>query len=591
MAESIGRKKVIVPSLYALTVPTLLAATSQSLHALIFWRFMQGLFVPGVIVVMMAYINEEFASSYVGRAMSAYVTGTVLGGFLGRYISGWVAHHFDWRGSFLAIGILNLAGAIAVQRALPKAKNFVRSLGWRHSIADGLEHLQNARLLAVFGMGFAALFCLVGVFTYVNFYLAAPPFHLNSAQLGSVFFVYLLGLIVTPLSGRFLDHYGIRHTALLAFGGWWISTGDLSRALLSAVAVLVIACPCALGLATPTAIMVGTGLGARAGILIRNAEALELAEKLQVLVLDKTGTLTLGKPTVTDVMALNGADAREVLRLGASLEQGSNHPLAAAVVAKARADGIALVALSNGTALAGRGVSGQVDGVFVRVGSPAWFATQGSALPEAEKFEKAGRSVVVVESDGKLVGVLAVADPLRATSRAAVARRRTLGIEVVMLTGDNAGTAAAIAAEAGIDRFEAETLPSEKAAAVERLKSSGRIVGMVGDGINDAPALAAANVSFAMAAGTDVAMQTADITLMRDDLNAVADAVSLSRATLKKIRQNLFFAFVYNIVGLPLAALGQLNPMIAGAAMALSSVSVVTSSLALKKWKPSRSTS
>jgi Cu+-exporting ATPase len=379
--------------------------------------------------------------------------------------------------------------------------------------------------------------------------------------------------------------------ALLAFGGWWISTGDLSRALLSAVAVLVIACPCALGLATPTAIMVGTGLGARAGILIRNAEALELAEKLQVLVLDKTGTLTLGKPTVTDVMALNGADAREVLRLGASLEQGSNHPLAAAVVAKARADGIALVAPSNGTALAGRGVSGQVDGVFVRVGSPAWFATQGSALPEAEKFEKAGRSVVVVESDGKLVGVLAVADPLRATSRAAVARLRTLGIEVVMLTGDNAGTAAAIAAEAGIDRFEAETLPSEKAAAVERLKSSGRIVGMVGDGINDAPALAAANVSFAMAAGTDVAMQTADITLMRDDLNAVADAVSLSRATLKKIRQNLFFAFVYNIVGLPLAALGQLNPMIAGAAMALSSVSVVTSSLALKKWKPSRSTS
>jgi len=218
LAESIGRKTVIVPSLYALTVPTLLAATSQSLQALIFWRFMQGLFVPGVIVVMMAYINEEFAASYVGRAMSAYVTGTVLGGFLGRYISGWVAHHFDWRGSFLAIGILNLAGAILVQQALPKAKNFVRSSGWRHSIADGLEHLQNPRLLAVFGMGFAALFCLVGVFTYVNFYLAAAPFRLNSAQLGSVFFVYLLGLIVTPLSGRFLDHYGIRHTALLAFG-------------------------------------------------------------------------------------------------------------------------------------------------------------------------------------------------------------------------------------------------------------------------------------------------------------------------------------------------------------------------------------
>jgi len=374
--------------------------------------------------------------------------------------------------------------------------------------------------------------------------------------------------------------------ALLSFGAWWLGTGDLARALINAVAVLVIACPCALGLATPTAIMVGTGLGARAGILIRNAEALELAEKLQALVLDKTGTLTLGKPTVTDVLALNGADAREVLRLGASLEQGSNHPLATAVVAKARADGIALATPTKVTALAGRGVSGEVGGVFVRIGSPAWFATQGFALSEAERFEKAGRSVVVVESAGKLVGVLAVSDPLRATSRAAVAKLRTMGIEVVMVTGDNAGTAAAIATEAGIDRVEAEVLPGDKAAAVERLKSGGRIVGMVGDGINDAPALAAANVSFAMAAGSDVAMQTADITLMRDDLNAVADAISLSRATLKKIRQNLFFAFIYNIVGLPLAALGLLNPMLAGAAMALSSVSVVTSSLALKKWKP-----
>jgi Cu+-exporting ATPase len=232
-----------------------------------------------------------------------------------------------------------------------------------------------------------------------------------------------------------------------------------------------------------------------------------------------------------------------------------------------------------------------VDGAPVRVGSPAWFAAQGSALAEAEEFEKAGRSVVVVESEGKLLGVLAVADPLRATSRTAVAKLRALGIEVVMVTGDNAGTAAAIAAEAGIERIEANVLPGDKAAAVERLKAGGRIVGMVGDGINDAPALAAANVSFAMAAGSDVAMQAADITLMRDDLNAVADAISLSRATLRKIRQNLFFAFVYNIVGLPLAALGQLNPMIAGAAMALSSVSVVTSSLALKKWKPARSTS
>lgn len=217
LAESVGRKKVIVPSLYLLTVPTLLAATSQNLHQLIFWRFMQGLFVPGVIVVMMAYIGEEFAGAYVGRAMAAYITGTVLGGFAGRYISGVVAHHFDWREAFLVIGLVNLAGAIMVQRWLPKARSFVRSAAVRHSLADAGQHLRNRRLLAVYGMGFAALFCLVGAFTYANFYLADPPYHLNSEQLGSVFFVYLLGVVITPLSGKFLDHYGMRHTAVAAF--------------------------------------------------------------------------------------------------------------------------------------------------------------------------------------------------------------------------------------------------------------------------------------------------------------------------------------------------------------------------------------
>jgi MFS transporter, YNFM family, putative membrane transport protein len=216
LAESVGRKRVIVPSLYALTVPTLLAATSRSLHQLIFWRFMQGVFVPGVIVVMMAYIGEEFAGAYVGRAMSAYITGTVLGGFGGRYISGLVTHHVDWRDAFLVIGLVNVIGAIMVQRWLPLARNFVRSEDLRGSLSDAMRHLRNPRLLAVFGMGFAALFCLVGAFTYANFYLAARPYHLNSAQLGSVFFVYLLGLIVTPLSGRCLDHYGIRLTAVIA---------------------------------------------------------------------------------------------------------------------------------------------------------------------------------------------------------------------------------------------------------------------------------------------------------------------------------------------------------------------------------------
>src|ERR1039458_4509683 len=216
LAESIGRKKVIVPSLYALTVPTLLAATSHTLHQLVFWRFMQGVFAPGVIVVIMAYINEEFPRRHVGKAMSAYVSGTVLGGFLGRYISGVVAHNFAWREAFVAIGLVNLAGAILVQRSLPLAKNFARAPSIAHSISEGWQHLRNPRLLVVFGMGSSALFCLVGAFTYANFYLAAPPYRLNSEQLGSIFFVYLLGFIVTPLSGRCLDRYGLRLTSVVA---------------------------------------------------------------------------------------------------------------------------------------------------------------------------------------------------------------------------------------------------------------------------------------------------------------------------------------------------------------------------------------
>jgi MFS transporter, YNFM family, putative membrane transport protein len=216
LAESVGRKKVIVPSLYALTVPTLLAATSRTLHQLIFWRFMQGVFAPGVIVVIMAYINEEFPRRHVGKAMSAYISGTVLGGFLGRYISGIVAQNFAWREAFIAIGLVNLVGAILVQHSLPRARNFARAASVAHSISEGWQHLRNPRLLVVFVMGGSALFCLAGTFTYANFYLAAPPYRLNSAQLGSIFLVYLLGLIVTPLSGRCLDRYGIRLTAIIA---------------------------------------------------------------------------------------------------------------------------------------------------------------------------------------------------------------------------------------------------------------------------------------------------------------------------------------------------------------------------------------
>ena len=376
--------------------------------------------------------------------------------------------------------------------------------------------------------------------------------------------------------------------ALLTFIAWWALAGDFTQALVNAVAVLVIACPCALGLATPTAIMVGTGQGAKAGVLIRNAQALELAEKLKVLVVDKTGTLTEGHPVVTDLVKVGAGDTATMLQLAASLEQGSTHPLAAAIVARARADGLMLETPQNVVTTAGRGLQGDVDGRRVQLGAMTWMKELGHAAPQADELAQAGRSIVMVIADDVLLGFIGIADPLRDSSRAAVGRLNRLGIEVVMLTGDNAGTARAVAQEAGIAQFEAEVMPGDKAATVNKLKGAGRLVGMAGDGINDAPALAAADVSFAMAAGSDVAMQAADITLMRDDLNGVSDAISLSRATLAKIRQNLFFAFIYNVLGIPLAALGMLNPVIAGAAMAMSSVSVVSNSLLLKNWKPNK---
>ncbi len=379
--------------------------------------------------------------------------------------------------------------------------------------------------------------------------------------------------------------------ALVAFAGWWIFAGDFTNALVNAVAVLVIACPCALGLATPTAIMVGTGRGAAAGILVKNAEALELAQKVGVLAVDKTGTLTQGKPAVTDLVPANGTDATELLRVAASLEQGASHPLAEAVLAYAQEKKTVLTQPAGLRAVPGKGLHATLDGSDYALGSPAFLAEQGVAVPEAllAPLAGAGKSVVGVARGLTLLGLLGVADQLRPTSRAAVARLREQGVEVVMLTGDNAATAAAIAREAGIERFEAEVLPQDKAAAVVKLKSGDRLVGMVGDGINDAPALAAADVSFAIGGGSDVALEAADVTLMKSDLLSVADAIDLSRATLSKIRQNLFFAFIYNVLGIPLAAIGLLNPVIAGAAMAMSSVSVVSNSLLLRRWKPLRS--
>ena len=378
--------------------------------------------------------------------------------------------------------------------------------------------------------------------------------------------------------------------AFLAFAGWWFFAGDFTSGLVNAVAVLVIACPCALGLATPTAIMVGTGRGAASGILVKNAEALELAKNVEVLAVDKTGTLTQGKPEVTDVVPSSGLVEADLLRIAASLEQGTTHPLAEAIVARARGQGIELMPPEGLRAVPGKGLTAMLDGVDYSLGSPAFLAERGVAVPEAllAPLAGAGKSVVAVSRGPTFLGLVGVADRLRPTSRAAVARLKAQGVEVVMLTGDNAATAAAIAREAGIARFEAEVLPQDKAAAIAKLKAGGRRVGMVGDGINDAPALAAADVSFAIGGGSDVALEAADVTLMRNDLLSAADAIDLSRATLAKIRQNLFFAFIYNVLGIPLAALGLLNPVIAGAAMAMSSVSVVSNSLLLRRWKPQR---
>ncbi len=375
--------------------------------------------------------------------------------------------------------------------------------------------------------------------------------------------------------------------SVVTFVAWWTIAGDFTPALVNAVAVLVIACPCALGLATPTAIMVGSGRGAQSGILIRSAAALERAEKIRTLLVDKTGTLTLGKPVVTGINTAPGENESEVLRLAAALEQYSEHPLAKAVLAHAADRGIALPAVPDFAAEAGLGVSGSVEGRALRLGSPGFMRSRGIAIDEQaiSQLASSGKTVVVLAQAQTTLGYIAIADTPRPSSAAAVARLKALNIEVVMLTGDNQATAAAIAAQLGIGAVRAEVLPGAKAAEVQHLRQPGHLIGMVGDGINDAPALAAADVSFAMGAGSDIAIESADITLMRSDLMGVVDAIRLSRATLGKIRQNLFFAFIYNVLGIPLAAFGLLNPVVAGAAMALSSVSVVSNSLLLKRWK------
>jgi Cu+-exporting ATPase len=386
--------------------------------------------------------------------------------------------------------------------------------------------------------------------------------------------------------------------AVAAFALWYTvgPSPALTLALVSAVAVLIIACPCALGLATPLSVMVGTGKGAQAGILIRSAEALETAHKLDTVVLDKTGTVTAGKPVLTDVRPADGFTEDQLLVLVAAAEADSEHPLAAAIVAGARERGLEVPAASAFDSVTGKGVQATVNGRAVLVGTArllADVATDHQLSASAEEFSTQGKTPVLAAVEGRPAGVLAVADTVKEDSAQAIAALQDLGIETVILTGDNARTAAAIAEQVGVRRVLAEVLPEHKADEIRRLQGEGRRVGMVGDGINDAPALAQADVGLAIGTGTDVAIEAADITLISGSLSGVVTAIRLSRATMRNIKQNLFFALVYNAVGIPIAAGAlyplwgiRLSPIIAAAAMALSSLSVVTNASRLRRWHP-----
>lgn len=379
--------------------------------------------------------------------------------------------------------------------------------------------------------------------------------------------------------------------AALTFVIWYffIAPGNVEMAIMSATAVLVIACPCALGLATPTSIMVGTGRGAEHGILFKGGEHLEKTHKLTAIILDKTGTVTKGEPELTDVVPVGAAsDADTVLALVAAAEKDSEHPLAQAIVRGAAARGLTLPAAADDfAAIPGAGVTARVDGHRLAVGTRLLMGEQrvdiSAVLPQVETLESDGKTVMFAAVDGALAALVAVADTVKEHAREAIAALEGMGLEVWLITGDNQRTAAAIGRQVGIDNVMAEVLPERKAEQVQRLRRAGKVVGMVGDGINDAPALATADVGIAMGTGTDVAMEAASITLMRGDLRGIVDAIRLSRATMTNIKQNLFWALFYNTIGIPIAAAGFLSPVIAGAAMAFSSVSVVTNALRLKR--------
>lgn len=391
--------------------------------------------------------------------------------------------------------------------------------------------------------------------------------------------------LVDSVSAKFVP--AVVSVSVASFLIWYFVMGNFVMGLLSFIAVLIIACPCALGIATPAALMVGVGKGAEAGILIRGAEYLERSQKITAVVFDKTGTLTKGEPAVTDVIAVTGISKQELLRVAGAAEMGSEHPLAQAILKEAKKQKVGLVHPKDFQAVSGMGVTAELDGKRILFGNRKLMSKFGLQTDEVDQkmvdLESDGKTVMIVAEGDRILGLIAVADTLKFSSPAAVSELKKLGVETVMLTGDNEKTAKAVARNVGIDRVIANILPAEKAAVIKQLQSEGKVVAMVGDGINDAPALAQADIGIAIGSGSDIAKETGGIILIKDDVRDVARAIKLARATMKKIRQNLFWALIYNAAGIPIAAIGLLSPIIAAAAMALSSISVIANSSLLKR--------